>query len=98
MRTAVAWTSQGFIRAVVIMCAGSSMSLFKKKKKEPAAEDEPAKKSDAHYHSSLDYMSARDKDVNCPECEKARKHVKLVENEGKVLECPECHYVHLTRR
>jgi hypothetical protein len=75
------------------------MGLFKKKKKEPAAEGEAAeKKSDAHYHNALDYYSQKDKDVNCPECAKARRHVKLVENEGKVMECPECHYMHLTHR
>ena len=38
------------------------------------------------------------KDIMCPECEKAQKHVKLVETEGKTVECPECHYIHLARR
>ena len=81
------------------MCVGSRMALFKKKKKEPATESKGADmKSDAHYHSALDYYSDKDKDLNCPECAKARKHVKLVENEGKVMECPECHYLHLTHR
>jgi hypothetical protein len=40
----------------------------------------------------------RKKDVMCPECEKAQKHVKLVEVDGKTMECPECHYAHLVRR
>jgi rubredoxin len=38
------------------------------------------------------------KDVMCPECEKAQKHVKLVETDGKTMECPECHYAHLIHR
>jgi uncharacterized Zn finger protein len=33
-------------------------------------------------------------DKECPECAKHRKHVRLVETNGKVLECPECHYMH----
>ena len=47
---------------------------------------------------TLDHREHVEKDVNCPECEKHRKHVKLVETQGKVLECPECHYIHLARR
>jgi ribosomal protein S27AE len=31
------------------------------------------------------------KDSECPECAKMQKHVKLVENGGK-LECRECRY------
>ena len=31
------------------------------------------------------------KDTECPECAKMQKHVKLVENKGK-LECSECRY------
>lgn len=42
----------------------------------------------------LDYFRTRDHDVMCPECEKHKKHVKLVESEGKTMECPECHYLH----
>jgi hypothetical protein len=38
------------------------------------------------------------KDVNCPECEKHQKHVHLVEVDGKTMECPECHYVHMVKR
>lgn len=38
------------------------------------------------------------KDVNCPECEKHQKHVHLVEVDGKTMECPECHYIHLIKR
>ncbi|MGQ9587410.1 MAG: hypothetical protein ACUVT7_03395 [Thermoplasmata archaeon] len=45
----------------------------------------------------LDNLRKAKKDVMCPECEKHQKHVKLVENEGRVLECPECHYTHLVR-
>ena len=48
--------------------------------------------------ATLDYLDKREKDVNCPECEKHKKHVKLVEGEGKVLECPSCHYTHLAKR
>ncbi len=33
-------------------------------------------------------------DKECPECARHRRHVKLVETDGKVLECPECHYMH----
>lgn len=45
-----------------------------------------------------DYFEKTGKDIMCPECEKHRKHVKLVERKGKVYECPECHYTHLARR
>ena len=31
------------------------------------------------------------KDSECPECAKQQKHVRLVENNGK-LECRECRY------
>lgn len=48
--------------------------------------------------SSLDYFEKAEKDVICPECAKHKKHVKLVETEGKVLECPACHYTHMARR
>ncbi len=46
----------------------------------------------------LDYFKKKEKDVMCPECAKQQKHVKLVENEGKELECPECHYLHVVKR
>lgn len=46
----------------------------------------------------FDYFSKKDKDVMCPECEKHKRHVKLVETDGKAMECPECHYAHLARR
>ncbi len=46
----------------------------------------------------LDYFRKKEKDVMCPECQKHQKHVKLVETDGKTIECPECHYVHLARR
>jgi len=46
----------------------------------------------------LDYFRRRQKDIVCPECEKHQKHVKLVETEGKQMECPECHYLHVARR
>jgi rubredoxin len=42
----------------------------------------------------LDYLKKREHDVMCPECEKHQKHVKLVEANGKTMECPECHYLH----
>jgi len=47
--------------------------------------------------STLDNLGEK-KDIMCPECEKHKKHVKLVEVEGKTLECPECHYMHMVRR
>jgi Zn ribbon nucleic-acid-binding protein len=40
----------------------------------------------------------RNKDIMCPECEKAQKHVRMVETDGKTVECPECHYAHIIRR
>lgn len=46
---------------------------------------------------SLEGLKKR-KDVNCPECEKHQKHVRLVAVDGKTMECPECHYIHLARR
>lgn len=46
----------------------------------------------------FDYFKKAEKDVMCPECEKHQKHVKLVKADGKMLECPECHYSHLARR
>jgi len=46
----------------------------------------------------LDYFRKREKDVLCPECEKHQKHVRLVETEGKQMECPECHYLHVIHR
>jgi len=45
-----------------------------------------------------DYFRKAEKDLMCPECEKHKKHVKLVESEGKGYECPECHYAHIARR
>ena len=47
---------------------------------------------------AVDHSEHVGKDVNCPECEKHRKHVKLVETKGQIYECPECHYIHLARR
>ncbi len=38
------------------------------------------------------------KDVNCPECEKHQKHINLVAVNGKMMECPECHYIHMMKR
>lgn len=38
------------------------------------------------------------KDVMCPECEKEQRHVRLVETNGKSMECPECHYMEKIRR
>ena len=46
----------------------------------------------------LDYFKKRETDIHCPECERLQKHVHLVENEGRQMECPECHYLHLVRR
>lgn len=44
------------------------------------------------------FDNLRRKDIMCPECEKHQKHVKLVEVDGKTMECPECHYIRLARR
>jgi len=46
----------------------------------------------------MDYFKKAEKDIMCPECEKHKRHVKLVEGAGKVIECPECHYIHMARR
>jgi len=46
----------------------------------------------------MDYFKKAEKDIMCPECEKHKRHVKLVEGDGKVIECPECHYIHMARR
>lgn len=46
----------------------------------------------------FDYFRKRETDKMCPECEKHQKHVKMVETEGKQMECPECHYLHVARR
>lgn len=48
--------------------------------------------------ADADYFKKTETDLKCPECEKHRKHVKLVETDGKTYECPECHYVHFVRR
>jgi len=48
--------------------------------------------------TALDNFRKSEKDVMCPECEKHKRHVRMVETKGKGLECPECHYLHLTRR
>ncbi len=48
--------------------------------------------------AALDNFRKTKKDINCPECEKQRKHVKMVETEGKGIECPECHYLMRTHR
>lgn len=70
---------------------------FRKKKAEPSPEQK-VKDQKAHYHTALDSFHVRETDIACPECEKARKHVHLVETEGKMPECPECHYIHLKHR
>jgi len=43
-------------------------------------------------------MDNVEKDKMCPECEKHRKHVKLVEADGGVLKGPVCRYSHIIRR
>ena len=48
--------------------------------------------------SGLEHLENIEKDKMCPECEKHRKHVKLVEADGKILKCPACNYSHLVRR
>lgn len=42
---------------------------------------------------NIDNLRKQSVDKECPECAKHRRHVKLVESDGKVLECPECHYI-----
>jgi uncharacterized protein (UPF0212 family) len=54
--------------------------------------------TDGFEMSSLDYLEKAEEDKMCPECAKHKKHVKLVESEGKVVECPVCHYTHMLRR
>lgn len=39
-----------------------------------------------------------EKDVMCPECAKEQEHVKMVETNGEMMECPKCHYLHLMRK
>lgn len=46
---------------------------------------------------SLDNLRKK-KDVHCPECEKEQKHVKMMESDGKTMECPECHFLMRVRR
>ena len=63
------------------------MGLFKKKAKAETDQDR-------HYADSLDYFDELEKEgkLDCPECAKAQKHVMLVQTEGEIAECPECHY------
>jgi hypothetical protein len=68
------------------------LDRFRKKKNPPVEE------KGAHYHSTLDYLSTREEDINCPECAAHQKHVKLKKTEGEQMECPECHYIHMARR
>ncbi len=73
------------------------MGIFDRFRKKNPAKDED---TDRHYVDSLDYFDEKGKEdnIHCPECEKQRKHVRLVETEGETLECPECHYIHEIRR
>lgn len=48
--------------------------------------------------SSLEHPEDIEKDPMCPECQKHRKHVKLVEDDGKILKCPACHYSQFVKR
>ena len=50
--------------------------------------------ADRHHHESMDYFREVEKEgmIDCPECAKAQRHVMLVETEGEIAECPECHY------
>ena len=72
------------------------MGLFKRKKTKVADDDDVER----HHVEALDYFEERDREqgIHCPECAKERKHVLLVKTEGEELECPECHYLHITRR
>jgi len=40
--------------------------------------------------SRLEHLEKVEKDKRCPERERHRKHVRLVEVEGRVLKCPVC--------
>ena len=71
-------------------------SFFRREKKNPVVDNDAFR----HHVDPLDYFEEEEKSlaIHCPECAKAQRHQHLVENEGKVLECPECHYLHLVRR
>jgi rubredoxin len=70
------------------------LDFFRRRKKSAAVDDNP----DRHHVDSLDYFEEREGNIHCPECAKAQKHVRLVKTEGEEMECPECHYLHETRR
>lgn len=71
------------------------LDFFRGRKKDFAVDDDDA---DRHHVDSLDYFEEKESHIHCPECAKAQKHVLLVETKGEALECPECHYLHETRR
>jgi len=72
------------------------LDVFRRRKKNKTVDNDP----DRHYVDSLDYFEEEGKalEEHCPECAKAQKHVHMVESEGEVIECPECHYLRETRR
>ena len=72
------------------------LDYFGRRKKNPVVDDD----AERHHVDALDYFEEKEKslDIRCPECAKAQRHVRLVKTEGENLECPECHYMHETRR
>jgi len=72
------------------------LSYFRRDKKNPAVDEDAFR----HHLDPLDYFEEEEKSlaIHCPECARAQRHSHLVETEGKVMECPECHYLHSVRR
>ncbi len=67
-----------------------------KRKQKPAADKDAFR----HHVDPLDYIEEEEKsfEMHCPECAKAQKHKHLVETDGRVWECPECHLLLEIRR
>jgi len=70
-------------------------SIFKSKNKKELDDN-----VDRHHVDALDYFedTEREEFIQCPECAKEQRHVRLVRTEGENMECPECHYLRETRR
>jgi len=92
-------TSKAFIVRVASLNAQviqlGILDSIRRKKNAPVDND-----PDRHHVEALDYFKEIEKEdsLHCPECAKARKHVRLVRTEGETMECPECHYLHEIRR
>ncbi len=72
------------------------LDRLKKRNKNPVVDEDATR----HHADALDYFEDEQKafTLHCPECAIEQKHVKLVKTKGELLECPECHYLHETRR